>query len=48
MNESTLTAQIKSGAWGLASIVGVNRAVEILRKIIGELEKSQWEGPGNR
>lgn len=48
MDESSLTAQVKSAAWGLASIVGVNRAVEILRKVIGELERSQWEGPGNR
>ena len=48
MDESSLTAQAKAAAWGLASIVGVNRAVEILRRIIGELERSQWEGPGNR
>lgn len=45
MNKETLTAQAKAAAWGLAALLGVNEAVNILRRIIRELEDSQWSDP---
>lgn len=48
MNETQLAAQLRAAAWALVALVGANRAIEWLQKVINEIRDDQWNGPGNR
>lgn len=48
MSTNTLKAQVKAAAWGLVALVGVSEAIKILNSVIGEIQDSEWQGPGNR
>jgi hypothetical protein len=42
VNEESLRAQLRAAAWGLASIIGLSKAVKIIKQIAAELENEQW------
>lgn len=48
MDEGTLTAMLKSAAYGLSAIVGWQKAVRILKQVATQMESEQWNGSGSR
>lgn len=42
MNKEQLIAALKSAAWGLAALVGYQKAADILNRMAAELKSEDW------
>jgi hypothetical protein len=48
MDREQAEAAIKAAAWGAAAAIGWREAIEMLKAAAAEIERTQWQGPGNR